>query len=103
GFRAPIAVVTWALVSEEVDRRLQEQAGRLLRLRPDEWKSGEIGWLIDAVGNPAGVRAALQWLATGPFKERALKVVVRDNSGAPKVATLGALMAARAETGSATP
>jgi hemolysin-activating ACP:hemolysin acyltransferase len=89
GFRAPVAVVTWALVSEEVDRRLESQAGRLLRLRPDEWNSGEIAWLIDAAGSPAGVKAALQRLADGPFKERALKVVVREEPGG--VARVGAL------------
>jgi cytolysin-activating lysine-acyltransferase len=89
GFRAPVAVVTWALVSEEVDRRLESQAGRLLRLRPDEWNSGEIAWLIDAAGSPAGVKAALQRLADRPFKERALKVVVREEPGG--VARVGAL------------
>jgi hemolysin-activating ACP:hemolysin acyltransferase len=88
GFRAPIAVATWAFVSEEVDRRLESLAGGLLRLRPDEWRSGTIGWLIDAAGNPAGVRAALRWLGEGPFKERRLKVVMRDPSGAVRIGTL---------------
>jgi cytolysin-activating lysine-acyltransferase len=71
GFRAPVAVLTWALVSEEVDRRLSEQGvGRGARLRPDEWQSGEIAWLIDAVGSAEGVTAGLRWLKDGPFRER---------------------------------
>jgi hypothetical protein len=31
-----------------------------------------VGWLIDAVGDVAGVQSALQWLATDPFKEQNL-------------------------------
>lgn len=77
GFRAPIAAVTWALVSEQVDARLQEGAGQRLRLRPDEWKSGDIAWLIDAVGSAEGVKAGLRWLREGPFKERPLKVMLQ--------------------------
>jgi hemolysin-activating ACP:hemolysin acyltransferase len=92
GFRAPIAVVTWALVSEEVDRRLESQAGQLLRLRPDEWKSGTIGWLIGAAGSPAGVKSALRWLGAGPFKDRTLKVDVREAGSAAMVGTLGDVM-----------
>jgi hemolysin-activating ACP:hemolysin acyltransferase len=87
-FRAPIAVVTWAFVSGEVDRRLEQTSGRKLRLRPDEWTSGSIGWLVDAVGGAAGVKAALQWLSEGPFKERTMKAIVHDASGAARVATL---------------
>lgn len=93
GFRAPIAVATWALVSEEVDRRLEEQAGQHMRLRPDEWTSGEIGWLVDVVGRPAEIRSALQWLAAGPFKERPLKMVVRDELGGAGVTMLDKLLA----------
>jgi hypothetical protein len=44
-------------------------------MRPDEWKSGEIGWLIDAVGSSVGVEAALQWPKAGPFRERRLKLL----------------------------
>jgi hemolysin-activating ACP:hemolysin acyltransferase len=88
GFRAPIAVATWALVSEEVDRRLQGELSRRIRLRPDEWRSGEIGWIVDLVGAPAVARQALRWLKAGPFKERPAKLVVRDATGEAGVETL---------------
>jgi cytolysin-activating lysine-acyltransferase len=101
GFRAPIAIVTWAFVSEEVDVRLQHAAGQLIRLRPDEWKSGDIAWLIDAAGDAAGVRSALQWLAAGPFKERSLKMTVRGADGVAGVTTLAALLGERSEAASA--
>lgn len=81
GFRAPVAVVTWALVSEEVDQRLQEGVGRRKRLRPDEWTGGEIGWLIDAVGGSTEIHSALHHLANGPFKDRELKIAERHERG----------------------
>lgn len=42
----------WASVSEEVDQRIREQikAGTWpLRLRPEDWTSGDIHWLLDVV------------------------------------------------------
>lgn len=89
GFRAPIAVATSALVSEEVDRRLVSDLSHRIRLRPDEWKCGEIAWIVDLVGAPAGVTNAVQWLKAGPFKEREAKLVVREASGAARIETIG--------------
>ncbi len=98
GLRVPLAAVTWAFVSEEVDARLRETAGQRIRLRPDEWKSGEIGWLIDAVGQAEGLETALQWLKVGPFKERPLNLIARDKQGAVAVSTLDVLMADRGKS-----
>jgi hemolysin-activating ACP:hemolysin acyltransferase len=88
GFRVPTAVVTWAFVSEAVDTRLREQAGRCVRLRPDEWKNGEIAWLIDAAGSAEGTDAALRWLLAGPLKQQSIKAIVRDTEGVNGVGTL---------------
>ena len=101
GFRAPVAAVTWAFVSDEVDQLLQKQAESLRRLRPDQWNCGTIGWLIDAAGDLEGVRAALQWLAAGPFKERPLKMTVRGAAGTTTVTTLESLLAEQEETAGA--
>jgi len=92
GFRVPVAAVTWAFVSEEVDARLREGVGQPVRLRPGEWQSGDIGWLIDTAGDSKGLDAALRWLKAGPFMERALNLVTQDRQGAPTVSTLEALM-----------
>lgn len=100
GFRSPVAAVTWALVSEELNLLLQERAGPLRRLRPDQWKCGATGWLIDAAGDVEGVRTALQRLAAGPFKEWPLKMTVRGAGGATTVTTLEALLAERTDAGS---
>jgi cytolysin-activating lysine-acyltransferase len=92
GVRAPIATLTWAFVSEEADRRLAEHGpGPRVRLRPDEWKSGDIAWLVDAVGSSEGVKAGLDWLKNGPFKEKTLKLITRVNGDA-RVSTLEQLM-----------
>jgi len=88
GFRAPIAAGTWAFVSEEVDRRLSADLTHRIRLRPDEWKSGEIAWVVDLVGAPVGVRQALQWLKAGPFKGRSAKVLTRNSNGATAIGTV---------------
>jgi hemolysin-activating ACP:hemolysin acyltransferase len=82
-----VAVPNW----HEVDAKLREGAGRQIRLRPDEWTSGDTFWLIDIVGDPRGLNVALRWLLDGPFEDRAAYVVVRDAAGAAKVETVQAL------------
>ena len=50
GSLAGIAI--WASVSEEVDAKIREQikAGTFpVRLRAEEWTSGEISWLLDVI------------------------------------------------------
>lgn len=75
GHRAPVAVVLWANISAETDKRLTADAGQKLRLRPDEWKSGDILWIVDVAGDPRAIVAALKALLEGPFKTRDVKVV----------------------------
>jgi hemolysin-activating ACP:hemolysin acyltransferase len=85
GFRAPIAVVTGALVSEEVDQRLRGEGPRRARLRPDEWKTGDIGWIIDLAGDQRGLAVAIDWLKAGPFKGKTANIAARDATGAALV------------------
>ncbi|MGX7743984.1 toxin-activating lysine-acyltransferase [Rhodopseudomonas parapalustris] len=45
-------VAIWASVSEEVDAKIREQVKSgvfPVRLKPDEWKSGNINWLLDVI------------------------------------------------------
>jgi hemolysin-activating ACP:hemolysin acyltransferase len=45
-------VAIWASVSEEVDAKIREQvkAGVFpIRIKPEEWKSGKINWLLDVI------------------------------------------------------
>ena len=64
----------WASVSEEVDARVREQVANgvfPIRLKPEEWTSGNINWLFDVVG--ADTRAITNVLAN--FKQ-----VVKEGS-----------------------
>jgi cytolysin-activating lysine-acyltransferase len=91
GFHAPIAVATWAFVSEEIDKRLQSDPAPRIRLRPEEWRSGDIGWIVDLAGDPRGIQGALEWLKAGPFKDKEGKILTRDAAGGLRLDRLGGL------------
>jgi cytolysin-activating lysine-acyltransferase len=74
GKPVPVALALWASVSEEVDRRLSENLTAPAKLRPDEWRSGEILWLIDAVGDAKAIPHLLRGLQETAFNERDVKV-----------------------------
>ena len=77
GARAPVAAITWARVSQEVDRKLTAHTGtQLPRLRPDEWTSGAIIWIIDMVGDPQGLSVAIKQLQETVWQGEEVKVVV---------------------------
>jgi hemolysin-activating ACP:hemolysin acyltransferase len=50
GETMPIAAIFWARVSPQVDERLQRANKFPAELSRHEWASGEIPWLVDAVG-----------------------------------------------------
>jgi len=81
GFAAPVGVVTWASVSPEVEKRLSGNLERPARLRPDEWRSGDVIWVIDAVGPPKLIAAMLKRLSAGEWKGRTAKIRVRTKEG----------------------
>jgi cytolysin-activating lysine-acyltransferase len=52
----------WASVSEDVDKRIREQikAGSFpLRLKPEDWTSGDINWLLDVIAPNTQATAAV--------------------------------------------
>jgi hemolysin-activating ACP:hemolysin acyltransferase len=82
-----LAVALWASVSPEVD---QPAGGNSQHPRsgcgPDEWRSGDILWLIDAVRRPPrGARPALKQLADNTLKGREIKVRGRGEGGKVEV------------------
>jgi hemolysin-activating ACP:hemolysin acyltransferase len=84
----PVAVVMWASVSPDVDKRLMDAGTAPIRLRPDEWKSGDILWLVHAVGEPRFVQQVLKPLIETTFNGRAVKVRGRGQDGQPTVHVL---------------
>jgi hemolysin-activating ACP:hemolysin acyltransferase len=90
GVSFPVAVALWARVSAEVDKKLSENLQVPIRLRPDEWKSGDILWLVDAVGDPRIVPQLLKQLLETSFKGREAKVRAAGEDGKITVRRLGA-------------
>jgi hemolysin-activating ACP:hemolysin acyltransferase len=77
-FATPIAAIMWACVSPEIDARLSE-AGERPRLRPGEWRSGPIPWLIDTIGDPRAAAVLLKRLADTRFPDTGVKTMVQAN------------------------
>jgi hemolysin-activating ACP:hemolysin acyltransferase len=88
GTAVPVAVVLWASVSPEVDKRLMEGSNASFQLKPEEWKSGDIPWLVHAAGETRFVRFVVDQLAKTTFKGRKVKVRGRDQDGNLKVHVL---------------
>lgn len=55
GPKSPAAVAIWAYVSPQTDERLRDGQSRL---KADEWKAGEIPWLIELIA-PFGAEAEI--------------------------------------------
>ena len=68
----PLAFVTWALVSDAVDQRLQSGIGRL---QPAEWRSGPNPWIIDVVAPFGGADKAVEEVVKTVFGGKPVPVV----------------------------
>jgi hemolysin-activating ACP:hemolysin acyltransferase len=79
--QVPVGVALWASVSADVDKKLSENLQTSIRLRPDEWKSGDILWLIDVVGDSRAVPQLLKQLVETAFKGRAAKMRTLGKDG----------------------
>jgi hemolysin-activating ACP:hemolysin acyltransferase len=67
--------VLWARVAPGVDARLSQTQRYPVRLQPNEWQSGDIFWIIDAVGNPQVVRNIMTQLANNAFNGKEFKML----------------------------
>jgi hemolysin-activating ACP:hemolysin acyltransferase len=88
GVAMPIAVALWARVSPEIDKRLSENVDKPVQLRPREWRSGDILWLVDAVGDKRAMPQFLKHLQDTVFKGREVKVRSRGADGKTTVKLL---------------
>ena len=93
----PAAVVLWARVSPEVDQRLTANPGYRVRLRPEEWVSGSIPWLVEAVGEPRAVQALVKALVERRFAATGVKTYSAGAGGKPVVGVLRAEASTPAE------
>lgn len=86
GIAVPVGVALWASVSTAVDQRLSDLSAPW-RLQPDEWRSGDIPWLVELVADPPTQQALLKHLGETVFKGRGVKMRVRDADGKTQIAT----------------
>lgn len=88
GMVAPVAVVMWAFVSDEVDQRLSAAPDKPVRLSLAEWRSGNHLWVMEAIGEPRVVGSMLERLVQNEWKGHSAKIRSRNAEGQPVVATL---------------
>ena len=82
----PVGVALWASVSPAVDLRLSDLSAPL-RLNPDEWRSGEIPWLIELVADTKVQQALLKHLGETVFKGKGIKMRVQGADGKTQIGT----------------
>jgi hemolysin-activating ACP:hemolysin acyltransferase len=88
GVTMPVGAILWARVSPEVAKRLASQAGHTIRLAPEEWKSGEIIWVVASAGEGRVLSEMLKQLSKREWAGKDVRIVVRPKNGVPTVATL---------------
>lgn len=67
----PAGFVSWALVDEETEQRLQQPD---FRLRLQDWRSGQRVWIIDVVAPAAQAPVLIEKVKAELFKDREMKV-----------------------------
>lgn len=78
----PVAMALWARVSPAVDKRLSENLDKPMRLRLDEWTSGDIPWLIAVAGDPRAIPIFLKQLDQAEeFKGKKIKIRTQTDGG----------------------
>lgn len=89
----PIAAALWTRVSPEVDARLTASLEKPIILRPEEWTSGDIHWLIALPGETRFLQTFLAEMQKTLFKDKQIKLRGADKDGNPIVTTLNELLA----------
>lgn len=88
GQTAPVALLTWASVSDEIDARVSASPSEPMRLVPADWKSGPNLWIVEAVGPPRVVQALLMRLRQANGAQAVLKARARRPDGTVDVIRL---------------
>ncbi|MEZ9527129.1 toxin-activating lysine-acyltransferase [Enterovibrio norvegicus] len=97
-----VGMAIWASVSEDVDLKIREQikAGAFpIRLKPEEWTSGDINWLLDVIApNQEAIAKVIrnfkQVVKEGDLKIHPLVAKLIDKS---KLEEMGAMPVAHRE------
>ena len=81
GAITPIGAILWASVSEDVDKKLSDTSSAQPRIRPQEWQSGSIPWILLAMGDKRVIAGLIKKLSQQVFKDQAPKIRSRDKDG----------------------
>jgi hemolysin-activating ACP:hemolysin acyltransferase len=88
GLVSPAAIALWAQVSTEVDQRLSKNLDQRFQLAPNEWRSGDIPWLVATAGDPRGVDVILKQLQENRLKGKSFKMRGKRQDGKEVVGNL---------------
>ena len=83
--RLPVAVLLWAQVSDDVDKRLQETLDGPVRLTAAERSSGDNPWIMISAGDPRALNSLVSEVSTKRFAGRPMRVRVRQADGSFKI------------------
>ncbi|MBU2580170.1 MAG: toxin-activating lysine-acyltransferase [Alphaproteobacteria bacterium] len=86
----PVGAVLWARVSPEVDSRLTSQASYPPQIKAQEWTSGDIPWIVLAVGSEKACQATIAQISKSQLGGRTMKLCMRDANGNISVRELSA-------------
>ncbi|MGH1419217.1 MAG: toxin-activating lysine-acyltransferase [Hyphomicrobiaceae bacterium] len=81
GNTVPVGAVLWAMVSEEIEQKLTAATKETDRLEIDDWQSGNVPWIVAAVGDSKVVSTLLERLAKSAFKNEPARIRGRDEDG----------------------
>lgn len=85
----PAAAVLWASVSAAVDSRLTSAPDAPIALSPADWKSGDVIWIVEAIGEQQMVSAVIKRLHGTVWKERIVKLRTVSANGRRETRVLG--------------
>lgn len=89
GILVPVAVALWARVSAQLDNSLSGNLDKQVRLRPNEWASGDHLWLMALAGDQRALPKFLEQLGETEFKGQRVKMRMRGPDGKVVVKVLG--------------
>jgi cytolysin-activating lysine-acyltransferase len=78
----PVGALLWAFASDEVEARL---AQGVTRLRPQDWKSGDKLWVVEAIAPFGGPEEMIKDLKANVFATREVRYVAMTTEGKKEV------------------
>ena len=75
----PVAVVTWALVSDELHARMIKER---IELGPEDWRTGDNLWIVEAIILPAVDEMVFNDLTQQVFPNKIGHMWIQDENGA---------------------